>query len=359
MDMSSRRGNVFAAAAVGAVVAAGATAAGGPRLSLVSAPARVEARTPVSIVVRAPRRTKVFVWIARDRVHRSFTAHAEARGRYRARVVFPSAGRWTFGAQAGLARVTLGSVRARRPAVPLTFVWPTSVDVESSRSLLLVENGIGRLLRIDPVTGKTMSVISIDRPYSVAHTAGLIYLSAGNELLRIDAAWNTSVAAESAEDIGPIAVGPNGDVYYATATRVYRVPGGTGAATSIADGLSNPHGLAVTADGGVLVSDTGHAVIKRIDLATGDVETWAHLGRPAGMDLAPDGTVYIVDASARRVIHFMADGRRLAPTGPRFHDPYDVAVGSGGTIYVVDTAASGRLYRISPDGTYAVVSRPG
>jgi sugar lactone lactonase YvrE len=357
--MESWRRNVFAAVLAGVVAAAAATAATSPGFSLVSAPAQVEARTPVSIVVRAPRHTKVAVWIARGRVHRSFTARATARGRYRARVVFPSAGRWTFGAQAGRTRVTLGSIRARRPAVPLTFAWPTSVDVESNRSLLLVENGIGRVIRVDPVTGKTTPVISVDRAYSVAHVAGLVYLSAGTELLRIDAAGNASVVTGSAEDVGPIAVGPNGDVYYTTPTKLFRVPGGTGAPTSIAGGLSGPHGLAVTSDGGVLVSDTGHGVVKRIDLATGGVETWAQLGMPRGMDIAADGTVYIADASTRRLVHFIADGRRLAFVGPRFHDPYDVAVSRGGTIYVLDTAAAGRLYRIAPDGTYAVVSRPG
>jgi YtkA-like len=146
--MGSRR-VVLVAVVAGVVAAASATAASNLRLSLVGSPKRPEARTPVSIVVLATRggkpvHAKVAVWIAKGRVRRSFAARAEANGRYRARVVFPSAGRWTFGAQAARTRVTFGSVRARSRAVPLTFRWPTSIDVESSRSLLLVENGVGR-----------------------------------------------------------------------------------------------------------------------------------------------------------------------------------------------------------------------
>ena len=358
--MGSRR-FVLVAVVAGVVAAASATAASDLRLSLVGSPAQPEARTPVSIVVRATRgrkpvQTKVGVWIAKGRVRRLFAARAEANGRYRARVVFPSAGRWTFGAQAGRTRVTFGSVRARRPAVPLTFSWPTSIDVESSRSVLLVENGAGRVIRVDPVSGKTTRITSIDRAYAVAHAAGVVYLSAGQQLVRLDGGSQT-VVTQGDEEIGPIAVGLNGDVYYATRTRVFRVPGGTGAPTPIADGVAAPHGLAVTADGSLLVCDTGNGLVKRIDLATGLSETWVQLGEPRGIDISADGTVYIVDASVRRVVHLMADGRRLGFVGPRFHDPYDVEVAGGGTVYVLDTAAAARLYRVAPDGKTTVVAR--
>jgi glucose/arabinose dehydrogenase len=53
----------------------------------------------------------------------------------------------------------------------------------------------------------------------------------------------------------------------------------------------------------------------------------------------------------------MADGRRLGFVGPRFHDPYDVEVASGGAVYVLDTAAAGRLYRVASDGKTTVVAR--
>lgn len=363
-----------------AFLAATARAAPGVHLSLAGAVGHPEARRAVAIVVRATRggtplrHGTVTVWIARGRTRRSFATRAEPRGRYRARVVFPSAGRWALGARAGRTRATLGSVQVRRPAVPLTFVWPTSVAVESNRSLLLVENGIGRVLRIDPVTGKTVPVISIVRPYAVVHMqSGSFYLSADKSLLRVDAAGSSTSVAESDEDVGPVAVGPNGDVYFATATRIFRVPGGTGPPVRIAgtgaqgyggDGgpataaqISRPHGLAVTADGGLLVSDTGNGRVRRIDLRTGLIETWAHLGAPAGIDIAPDGTVYVVDASAKRVVHLTIDGRPLGSVAHVFGDPYDVKAAGDGSLYVVDTSAAGHLFRVAPDGSTSVVSR--
>ena len=360
--MGSRRQKVFAAAFAGVAVAACATAAPGLRLWLAHGPGKPVAGRAVSIVVRATRgakpdrHLKVAVWIRRGRTSRSFAAHLEAAGRYRAYVVFPSAGRWKLGARAGRARVSFGSVRVRAPAVPLTFVWPTSVDVLSSRSLLVVENGAGRVIRLDPVTGKTTPVISIARAYSVAHdSAGGFYLAVGRSLLRVDATGKATPVAESDEDIGPIAVGPNGDVYFATRSRIFKV----GSPTPIAEQLAAPHGLAVTGDGGLLVSDTGNARIVRVDLATGKVEDWAQVGEPRGIDIAPDRTVYVADATSDRIVHLMIDGRRLGTVGHVFGDPYAVKAAPDGSLYVVDTSAAGRLYRVAPDGKTTVVSRRG
>jgi len=271
--------------------------------------------------------------------------------------------------------VTFGSVGVRRRPVPLTFVWPTSVAVESPRSLLVVENGAGRVVRVDPLTGNTTAVIpSISRPYSVALAgSGSFYLSAGKSLLRVDSAGHQTLVAEADADIGPIAVAPNGDVYFTTETRVFKLAGGAGPPVSIAgtgvagysgDGgpatsaqISGPHGLAVTSDGAVLVSDANNGRVRRIDLRTGLIETWAQFGSPRGMVIAPDGTVYLVDGSTGQVVHLMIDGRRLGSVRRVFRDPYDVKAGGDGSLYVVDTSVSGWLYRVAPDGSSAVISR--
>jgi DNA-binding beta-propeller fold protein YncE len=356
-----RRGVLVAVIAGTAVVAACAAASPGLPVSLVRGPGHPEAGRASSIVVRAPAAAKVRIWIARGQVTRSFATHALAHGRCRGRVVFPRVGRWTFGARAGGARVRLGSVRVRARAVPLTFAWPTSVDVEPDGSLLLVENGNGRVLRIDPVTGKTAAVTSADRAYALAHgPSGAVYLSAGKSLLRLDGAGGATPVAQAPADIGPVAVAANGDVYYTTETQAWRLAGGAGAPVQVAAGLSGPHGIAVTSDGGLLVSDTGRHRVERIDLATGHAETWGDLGEPRGIAIARDGeTAYVVDAGTHCVVHLRIDGKRLGLLKPVFSDPYAVATGRGGSVYVVDTAASGRLYRVGRDGTTTAVSRSG
>jgi sugar lactone lactonase YvrE len=314
----------------------------------------------VPVIVRASARAKVEVWIAQASATRWFKARALAHRRYRASVVFSKAGRWTFGARAGGKRVRLGSVRVRARAVPLTFAWPTSVDVEPDGSLLLVENGNGRVVRIDPRTGKTTVVATVARAYAVAHApSGRVYGSAGGSLLRLDGAGHTTPVTQGAVDVGPIAVAANGDIYYTTETQVFRVAGGTGAPAQVAGGLSGPHGLAVLNDGGLLVSDTGHARVVRVDLGTGNVETWGNLVNPRGIAIAPDNSAYVVDASTHRVIHLRIDGLRLGAVKHVFSDPYAVAAAGSGSLYVVDTAARGRVYRVAADGTTTVLSRSG
>jgi sugar lactone lactonase YvrE len=356
---------VVAALGAGLVAVSAGAAASGVRLSLVRGPGQPAAGRAVPIIIRAAPRTKVEVWIRQVSRHRSFATKALSHGRYRASVVFPTGGRWTFGAQAPGARVRLGSVRVRPRPLPLTFAWPTSVDVEPDGSLLVVENGNqsgnGRVVRIDPKTGRTAEVAEADEAYAVAHApSGIVYLSAGPSLLRLDGAGGTTLVAQADGDIGPVAVAANGDVYYSTETQVFRVAGGNGVPVPVAGQLSGPHGLAVTADGGLLVSDTGHGRVERIDLATGRAETWGDLVTPRGIDIAPDGgTAYVVDASTRRVVQLRIDGKRLGSLQHQFSDPYAVAAAGDGSIYVVDTAAVGRLYRIAPNGTTTAVSRGG
>jgi sugar lactone lactonase YvrE len=360
--MGGRSRTSPAAVVAGAAVAAAcAAAAPGVMLTLVRGPGHPEAGSVASIVVRATSAAKVRVWIARSGVGRSFAARSLSHGRYRARIVFPTAGRWAYGAQAGGTRARLGTVRVRRPAVPLTFAWPTSLAVESSRSVLLVENGTGRLLRIDPATGKTAIVATIDRAYAVAHAPhGVVYVSAGGSLLRIYGSKGPTQVVKGDADVGPIAVAPNGDVYYTTQTQAFRVPGGTGTPVRVAANLSGPHGLAVTSDGGLLVSDTGNGRVKRVDLKTGAVETWGDLGEPRGISIATHGkTVYVVDAKTNRVVHLRIDGKRLGSVKHEFADPYALAAAGDGSLYVIDTSAAGRLYRVGRDGAVTAVSRSG
>lgn len=360
--MGTRRRNIAAAALTAGLVAtaASASAAPGLRLSLLRGPGHPIVGRAVAITVRATARTKVEVWISGVSAPCSFKARPRGHGRYRATVVFPEAGRWTFGARAGGKRVRFGWVRVRPHLVPLIFAWPTSVDVEPDGSLLVAENGSGRVVRVDPATGKAARVATIARAYGVAHApSGAVYLSAGNSLLRLDGSGHTAPVAHADGDIGPIAVASNGDVYYSTETQVFRLAGGQGAPIQVAAGLSGPHGLAPLNDGGILVSDTGHARVERIDLATGRAETWGDLVDPRGIAVAADGTVYVVDASAHRVVHLMIDGRRLGSVAHVFDDPYAVAAAPDGSLYVADTAAAGRLYRVKPDGTTTAVSRSG
>jgi streptogramin lyase len=277
------------------------------------------------------------------------TARARgAKGSYRARLVFPGTGAWTLTARAGNALSRLGSVRVR-PA-PLVFDQPTGVAVARDGSLLVVEFGQRRLLRVDSATGRAARLAALLKPWGVAAApSGSVYVSDLGRLKRIDPGGTPQVVAtvDPGVEIGPVAVAPNGDVYYSTVSAVYRLVHGAGSPQQLAAGtpLAGPHGMAVAADGSVLLSDTGNNVVRRID-AAGTVTTFASIGNPRGIALASDGSIYVAAADEHRVVHLSASGRRLGAVGPQFDDPYALAVARDGTVYAIDIGA-GLIRRIS------------
>jgi len=277
------------------------------------------------------------------------TARARGgKGSYEARLVFPRTGVWTLTARAGSALSRLGSVRVR-PA-PLVFDQPTGVAVGRNGSLLVVEFGRHRLLRVDAATGRAVQVAKLVKPWGVAMApSGSAYVSDLRWLKRIDAGQAPQVVATVAAgvEIGPVAVAPNGDVFYSTASAVYRLPHGAGPTQQLAAGtpLSSPHGIAVAADGSVLLSDTGNGVVRRIDSA-GAVTAFASVGNPRGIAVAPDGSVYVASGDEHRVVHLSAAGQRLGVVGPQLTDAYALAVARDGTVYADDIGA-GVIRRIS------------
>jgi len=370
---------VAAALLVLGVFACTASAAGPVRVSLAgkrAAPVVGRAWT-----VRLAVRPRTYAGTVRLRAVGSGRLRVRAtgkRGAYRARIVFPKAGLWRISAQAGGATWPLGSIRVRRaPARPVAFTEPTSIDLEPAGTLLLVENNPGRVLRVDPATGHVSVLVpAIGQPYAIVRApSGAVYLSVGGQLQRLNGAGPPTTVAEMPPgiEIGPVAAASNGDVYFSTATQIFRLPGGSGPVIRIAgtgeaggggDGgpalnaqLSSPHGLAVAADGALLVSDRDNNRVRRIDPATGVIRAFAQVGQPYGLDVGSDGTVYVVEGSVNRIVRLSPTGARLGFLGPAFTIPYDVEVAPGGVAYLLQAGPTGFIRRIAPDGSVTTISR--
>ncbi len=308
---------------------------------------------------------------------RQARARAIARpGSYRVRIVFPKAGRWTLTARAGGSTSRLGSLRVRpAPPQPVPFTEPTAIDLEPGGTLLLVENNPGRVLRVNPATGTVTALVpSMRRPYAVVRApSGSVFVSSENVLQRLDAGGAPTTVAVADGDIGPVAAVANGDLYYATSTQVFRLAGGAGSPVHVAgtgveggggDGglavnaqIARPHGLALAADGSLLISDTGNERIRRIDLASGVITTLAQVGMPDGLDVGPGGVISVVDGQARRLVRLSASGTRIGFLGPVFGLPYDVEATSDGGAYVLEAGPVGWVRRVTANGTVTTVSR--
>ena len=235
---------------------------------------------------------------------------------------------------------------------PLTFTQPTSIELEPSGKLLVVENNPGRVLRVDPSSGQvTVLARSLVGPYSIVRApSGAVFVSVGKTIRRLGG----GVVARSSAAIGPLATARDGALYYATDAGVFRV--GSGRIGSRVR-IHSPHGLAITHGGAVLVSDTEGNRIVRI-APDGTASTFAAISSPRGIDVASDGTVFVVDPIARRIAHVAVDGRSLGYRGPALPgDPYDVQVTRNGSLLVLEAGQVGDVRVIDARGHVSMLSR--
>jgi streptogramin lyase len=338
-------------AAAGLMLALGVSAGTGVHVSRVGGGAATAGRPWVLKLAVRPKSFRGTVQVAATGPGRLSARARGGRGTYRARLVFPKPGVWVLTARAGRARSKLGAVRVRR--APLVLIEPTGIDVAPDGSLLVVESGLRRLVRVNPATGRLTPVVDLVKPWGVARApSGSIYVSDLGWVKRIDPSRAPQIVAtvDPGAGVGPVTVTPAGDVVYSTASAVYRLAHGTaGTPQRLAAGtpFSGPHGIAVAADGSILVSDTGNRLIRRID-PVGSVTTFAAIGSPRGIDVAPDGTVYVASGDEHRIVHLDASGRRLGTVGPRFDDVYALAVAPDGTVFAIDIGAD-LIRRLSPD----------
>jgi len=222
----------------------------------------------------------------------------------------------------------------------------------------------------------------------IERKSGTITAVAGNGSAGFSGDGGLATKAQLNEPYG-IVLGASGNLFVADRLnrRVRRVDGRTGIITTIAGngtktargdggpaiaaGLVEPNGVALDRSGqNLFIADVGGNRVRKVDLATGRISTFAGTGRarhdgdgrPAAgasiwgaraVDLGPDGSVYILEREGNtlRVVNpstgvittiagtgakgYSGDGgpARLAT----FNGPKEIAVDAKGNIWVVDT----------------------
>jgi sugar lactone lactonase YvrE len=297
-----------------------------------------------------------------------------AAGRYRVRLVLP-AGRWTLAARLGARTFRLGALTVRAARPPLVLRSPEHAVVAPDGRLLVAEQGANRIVAVDPRSGAVSEVARVASPFGLARAPdGDLYVSSHEQLLRVDAGGRVTTAHRAAVDVGPVAAGAGGEILFATSEdRVYRLGAG-GAVTHVAgngrrgsdgDGgparaasFAHPHGLAVGADGTLVVADTESGRIRRVDGRTGTVSTVARgLSEPWAAAPAPGGGAVVTERLGGRVWRVDSAGRATPVTAAGALDsPAGIAVAASGEIFVTELE-TGHVRRIARDGTITTLRR--
>jgi sugar lactone lactonase YvrE len=172
----------------------------------------------------------------------------------------------------------------------------------------------------------------------------------------VDAFGNVYVADTGNHRIRRIT--PDGDCAVLAGSPVGGFADGTGADAQ----FSSPEGIAIDALGNLFVADTGNNRIRRVT-PTGVVTTVAGFGgagafteglasaarfdTPTGIDVGPDGSLYIADTGNDRVRILDVGGEVSTLLHTGLASPRDVIVGVDGTVWVADTGNNRVLRLIS------------
>ncbi len=257
----------------------------------------------------------------------------------------------------------------RGPAVKARLNQPFDVALDSQGDLYITDTFNHRIRKID-------------------HTTGTISTIAGNGTKGFSGDGGPAVRAQLNEPYG-LVIDPQGNVFFADRLnfRVRRIDGTTSAISTVAGngskvyfgdgepatkaGLVEPNGVALSRDGKtLLIADVAGHRIRRVDLTSGLITTFAGTGRPShdgdggpadlasiwgarAVDVGPDGSVYILEREGNRlrvvnpktgIITTVAGTGTKGYTGDggpalttTFNGPKELAVDSKGNIWIVDT----------------------
>ena len=300
-------------------------------------------------------------WV-RGPVARSFPARDLGRGRYGARVVFATEGRYRFGVTVEEFTQPLGTATVRKAAVTLRA--PLGLTVGPDGALYVADGEGTTVVRIDPRTrSRTVAARGLDNPGFVAFDlAGrLLVVDDSNRIFRFEGGRRVIVAGDGRRahsgDGGPATeaslggaggmevdadgnlvaaeydgwirvVRPDGTIATLAGNGIEGYAGDGGPATRAA--LRHPHDVALMADGAIVVADSHNQAIRRIS-PDGVITTIAtELGAPVGVAPGPNGGVYVAEG-AGRITLIRGSGERVRVVVAT--TPFGIASDLAGNVY--------------------------
>lgn len=242
------------------------------------------------------------------------------------------------------------------PATMARLGGPFALALNAAGEIYIAEQSANRIDRIagngiiSIVAGASTGIAS---PSGIAvGTGGTVYFSdaGNNRVRRISAGGVLSTVVDKLNGVSSMRIGPDGSIYVCDSGngRILRItPSGV---VSVAASIYGPQGLAIASDGTLYVSTPTQVV--QILPSSMQTTILDGLGNPRGLALMANGDLLIAEADKHRILKLGAAGliTVVAGTGApgsdgdgglaslaELYNPEDVAVDSAGNILIADT----------------------
>ncbi len=211
---------------------------------------------------------------------------------------------------------------------------PGGVAVDASGDFYVADSGNNRIRRVDGATGIITTVAGTGSPSSVNDGGLAINAGVSNPgALLLDGAGDLYIADSSNHAIRKLSLATGKLTTVAGQLNRQGYTGDGGLAISAT--LNTPEGLAFDAVGNLLIADTKNSVIRKVDLATGVISTYA--GSQAG---------------------YGGDGGPALDPAAKLNGPWGLASDLQGNLYIADLN-NNRIRKVSADGTITTVVGDG
>jgi uncharacterized protein (TIGR03437 family) len=205
---------------------------------------------------------------------------------------------------------------------PAQLNSPRGIAIDSLNNLYIADTGNNVVRKLTPAGTITSIASQLNNPLSVAIDAqGSVYIadSGNNRILQVTASGTSSTFATINGPLA-VAVDASGNLMVADASQIWKVtPDGTASPliASVIGGLTSPTGLAFASDGSLVIADTGANVIRRLSTSgvlsamagtgaagfsgDGSSALVAQLNAPAGIALGANGILLVADSGNNRI----------------------------------------------------------
>lgn len=249
----------------------------------------------------------------------------------------------------------------------------TGVDIDSKGTIIAVRRSEPPILEFDS-TGKLLKTwgdkmfawphgFRIDKEGNLWITDGRTVEGRGQQVFKMsrDGRVLLTLGTKGQAGEGPnlfngpcdVAIGRNGDIFIADGHQGSRV------AKFSRDGkfikswgtkgegpgqFNVPHAIAIDSRGRLFVADRGNKRVQLFDQDGNFLEEWKQFGRPSGILITPDDTIYVADVSDKQGVTYGSTKDGVVKGILSGTLPESIALGADGSIYTGETT-TGHILR--------------